>query len=869
MTLHYKAFIEIFILVIDTRTHARPPATMNLNQIKLSKTEWNNIEIPLQDKDIKILNVIVDGYTNLNIKYNDHKSLLSYLKIPKDNAMEIHLYNKYFQPKINKILEKMNSAEKLKWAKISAKWLNPNIRLKESSNIRIENLKNVNKDSTMFFENVLIDYCQKAIDKDSMSLGFYTLVYLNKLKINNTNKYVEEFAKFIIENREKWVNIEDIVMNSVNILEKNKTLLEYEDIKLYSHQRTLYSLFSKFDTNTTPKLVLYTAPTGTGKTLSPLGLSSGHKIIFVCVARHVGLSLAKAAISIKKKIAFAFGCETATDIRLHYYAAISYSVNFKSGSRQTVDNSKGENVEIIICDVASYLTAMYYMLSFNEEQNIITYWDEPTITMDYTEHPLHETIQRNWRENKISKMVLSSATLPSEDQIEPMITDFKTKWDNIEPAEIHTIVSHECKKSISIISKENTVILPHLLYEKYVDLLDSVSNCRNNKTLLRYFDLNSIVEFIKYVVECGLFSINDYFNKIENITIEEIKLFYLYILQNIGEDAWPNMFEHFKNEQTNYFIALQRQQSSQLATAKMTFSSEIATPEKKMSGILLTTEDAHTLTDGPAIYLVEDAYKIVKFYIQASKIPQQIIANLVTRIETNCDLYEQIKTLQKKLKDTIGRESSKEKKMTKMINEEDFTIIKGADNLNATIADAYSKISNIQIDNKYIPNTKQHQDIWCKNIHENAFVPNIDEETICQIMEIKTKTDTEPDGIEIEMKIMLLMGIGVFTNTTENAAAADYTEIIKRLATEQRLFMIIAQPDYVYGTNYQFCHGVIGKDLTMMTQQKIIQSIGRIGRQNIQQNYTVRFRETDAIRRLFSSPTENMEAANMSRLFST
>ena len=47
-------------------------------------------------------------------------------------------------------------------------------------------------------------------------------------------------------------------------------------------------------------------------------------------------------------------------------------------------------------------------------------------------------------------------------------------------------------------------------------------------------------------------------------------------------------------------------------------------------------------------------------------------------------------------------------------------------------------------------------------------------------------------------------------------------EIMKRLATEQKLFLIIASSDYIYSTNYQLCHGVIGKDLNNMTQQKTI-----------------------------------------------
>jgi hypothetical protein len=91
-------------------------------------------------------------------------------------------------------------------------------------------------------------------------------------------------------------------------------------------------------------------------------------------------------------------------------------------------------------------------------------------------------------------------------------------------------------------------------------------------------------------------------------------------------------------------------------------------------------------------------------------------------------------------------------------------------------------------------------------------------------------------------------------------------EIMKRLATEQKLFLIIASSDYIYGTNYQLCHGVLGKDLNDMTQQKTIQALGRIGRGNIQQEYTVRFRNDSLIKKLFLPCKINIEAVNMSKL---
>ena len=91
---------------------------------------------------------------------------------------------------------------------------------------------------------------------------------------------------------------------------------------------------------------------------------------------------------------------------------------------------------------------------------------------------------------------------------------------------------------------------------------------------------------------------------------------------------------------------------------------------------------------------------------------------------------------------------------------------------------------------------------------------------------------------------------------------------MKKLADEQKLYMNIASSDYIYGTNYQFCHGFLSKDLNL-TQEKIIQAMGRIGRNNIQQTYTVRFRDDEQISKLFTSDTEKPEIINMNRLFNS
>jgi hypothetical protein len=120
------------------------------------------------------------------------------------------------------------------------------------------------------------------------------------------------------------------------------------------------------------------------------------------------------------------------------------------------------------------------------------------------------------------------------------------------------------------------------------------------------------------------------------------------------------------------------------------------------------------------------------------------------------------------------------------------------------------------------------------------------------------------NGISDSWKVLLMMGIGVFINHPN----IQYTEIMKKMADEQKLYMIIASSDYIYGTNYQFCHGYLSKDLNL-TQEKIIQAMGRIGRNNIQQNFTIRFRDDTQIMKLFTNETDKPEIMNMNVLFNS
>ena len=287
----------------------------------------------------------------------------------------------------------------------------------------------------------------------------------------------------------------------------------------------------------------------------------------------------------------------------------------------------GDKVEIMICDIKSYLPAMYYMLAFFKAEDIVMYWDEPTITMDYEDHELHKKIHENWQENKISKMVLSCATLPKENEINDVLTDFKCKFEG---AEIVSINSYDFKKSISLLNNNNMCVLPHLLYSDYQAMRRSVSHCIENKTLLRYFDLSEIIRFVKYINDNNLiaerYTLESRFTSLSEITMINLKMYYLDSLNQLEENVWSNIHENLKVTQKAKFPEN---------------SGENVADEKRSNGILLTTSDAHTLTDGPTIFLAKDVKKIGDYYIKYSDISKKVFNDITQRIEHNNKVTEE------------------------------------------------------------------------------------------------------------------------------------------------------------------------------------------------------------------------------------
>jgi hypothetical protein len=873
-----------------------------LAQTKLTKKEWEMVEIKVTPDKLEILEMMEQGYDNDKITCYKLQSLVSFLKLENTNEIDNYIYEQFFKKDVTKLISLLSSPENITFSHPTKSLKN---KVKKSDMIRItHNTTNIISENTyeyillQFIEKILLSKSVRRKSKSTEDWKFYyfTLYKIQQTFVPNTNKIILVFLSAIFEYLQPSIHINDFVYNAKLFIEKNDNLFRYKHLTLYEHQKKIISACKTYQAS--PKLILYIAPTGTGKTLTPILLSSAYKVIYVCAAKHVGLSLAKSAISIHKKIAFAYGCACPNDVRLHYFSAKEYTRNSKSGGIHRVDNSVGDKVEIIICDVLSYLPAMNYMLRFNESTSIISYFDEPTIFLDYPTHSSHEIIHKNWSENVIPNVILSSATLPKEEEIPETIRDFRSKFEN---AVIVNIVSYECSKSIPLINKDGYIALPHYDTEELADVKIMANHIIENPTILRYLDIGECVRFIQefektdYCRERDDLSLASNIDHLDKVELMNIKIHYLHILKYINQETWEIVMRplvlhrglyiqpfikpksigpgssatssysssHFTSEPIVRLSSISTETPQLQEKNKNKTINSYSNPLSNEFGIYITTKDAHTLNDGPTIFITNDIEKISQFYIIQSNIPSVVMDDISSKIDFNSQVLARIDILEKALDDINSKrlksntETTKiEKRMNQDSQADQESKTRGVEKLSSELNGLSSSLKSIHLPERYVPNKPSHIQHWIGDTKLNytPFTSDIDEEIVERIMKL---------NISQIWKLLLLMGIGVFSN---KHSSDEYTEIIKMLADNQQLYLIIASSDYIYGTNYQFCNCYISKNM-VLTQEKVIQAIGRVGRNNLQQNYSIRFRSNEHIQKLFNPEELKQEAVNMNLLF--
>ena len=245
--------------------------------------------------------------------------------------------------------------------------------------------------------------------------------------------------------------------------------------------------------------------------------------------------------------------------------------------------------------------------------------------------------------------------------------------------------------------------------------------------------------------------------------------------------------------------------------------------------------------------------------------------DLMEIIDHNNGIKDAMEALERQVEDAMeegtndkdkdgGTNKDKDKKNNKKMDDMRFS--PEVKRLQEKIDELRRQVKWGALNDMFVPNRAEHLKRWAPQLTEDAisaanpFTSHVEPEDVERIMVLP---------IENIWKVLLLMGIGVMTEQSNSNKT--YTEIMKDLAQNQRLYLIIASTDYIYGTNYQFCHGYLGRDLSDISQEKIIQALGRIGRNKLQQEYSIRFRDDAHLLKIFqASAVAKPEVVNMARL---
>ena len=768
---------------------------MEFTQTKLTRYEWESMEQAVDAKELEILKMIYNGFHNTEIDCRLFSTINQILKLDHPDK-DYHIYVSFFKKSVDALVKKYNYKQ--------VQVISPKKPLNSADKIRL-NSSHKNVDESI--ESLILTLITKfGKTSRSRELYYYNVQYLSS--IYTLNSIIQSFVIDFLSMFESTMNINTFITNTHKYIENND-IFRFKPLGLYAHQKDIYNMMNEEG----PKLICYRAPTSSGKTLTPIGISKKFRVIFMCASRHIGLSLAKSAVNVGVKVGFAFGCTTSDDVRLHYSSIRTFTEKF--GKKRPV-HSDGRNVELMICDIKSYEVAMLYMESFFENSQIVLFWDEPTISMDYDSHPLHEDISHIWKINKVSTIILSSATLPNESELVPLFEKYKAQHSG----SIHYLESLDETTNITLLDSNGSIVMPHTVFTDSDGMNTFIKDY--GKSHMKFLSLDECSTFIMFFAEKFDFIMKELhreFPNLKSITSQSLRMFYYKV-----NDLLPDWFNNVS-----------------------TFTK---TRTKKLNvGNLVVTESSHTLTHGPTIYLCENPDTWIEYFVSNSGILQSTMVDIEKKIQFNNDVAEKMSKVRKLIEDKTAKDEENENKMKdQRFDAATKTLISELDTLERSI-------KKVQFNHVYIPNTREHFSKWTSDLDYDKvcpFISDVDDSYVKKIMKLE---------VDMNYKILILLGVGIF-----NPNSGDYNDIMKELSEQKKLGVIIAGSDYIYGTNYQFSHAYIAEDLLKMTREKIIQAIGRVGRKEQNKTFTFRFRENELIPKLFMKGNL-LESYNMNKLF--
>ena len=752
---------------------------------KLTHDQWNRLEHRFNGKE----KIVVDMLLDLGVNKN---SVLEHNLIICGD-----IYDEVIRPELSKIglLDNMSVVKKSQKKKK---------KINKKEQIIEENKKNM-------LSQALVDVISTfSSGKMNYELGFRskyaelrlaTLIYCanficgnnKKMKVSSKSKGYElivgikkalTIATQIGVSKASINDIEELLVRLMKEFEYNyRELLEkypmyvistkYDDVfptlsvRPYGSQ---IELMSKIRDNRNG-LFLYNAMIGSGKTSFSIALASYVRTIRTMY---------------KSKIQLIFCCSV-EPVRYQvgqyaYNANIPFGVaSIVKGNLRVINHfscKKDNERVLIISDLSSTIALL------QRSKDYMLFVDEPTVGADQKNSPITKSLL-HIMELAPSSIILSSATLPKENEIEPIIASYKEKYVD---THIESIYSKEAIIGCHVKSYNGDTICPHSWCKTKDELKNVIKHIDTNPFLGRLYTAPILLNLHRKMVDEkieGLPDIDDYFKSISNLTqynIQKMAVQLLHILAETDvidkvcdriklsidkvekvkndEDMWDN------EEDDNNF------NPTKLGTTDA---------HKYMGGCLIATQD-------PLKYAMDNFKEIYEKSISAK--------NLIAKYSSLRQIYDkQIKRIDDRVKNE-SKKSLESQAITEPL---------------------------IDYPEELRINTIKHLETYAKDKLKTIDANKI--KSIYALEDISSSMNI-PDWVYI----LLFSGVGIFCPSSPMLDEV-YIDTVMGMASDGHLSYLIADDSICFGANYPINNIIIDDSIVDNHSIKtIFQLMGRAGR---------------------------------------
>ena len=334
--------------------------------------------------------------------------------------------------------------------------------------------------------------------------------------------------------------ISDIKHNLFSVLLKNEFLIKStikQKINLFSGQKKVCDIVRSDD----PYLICLSLTQAEGKTTlaSLLHQASGKKIIYCCIVDEVYMNVAQESYFLNTPPVMVSGgagkYRVIPSFKIHRNSFSSDDEEANIYEYMSMLNSRANKPNMFIVDLKS----LDWFLEVIREQSdeYLLFIDEPTMYSDVPGHKIPELMGGHIFKNLLRHTILSSATLPKMEFMQPVIEHWLETWE-CEEKHIHEISASGTNNSLSIICSETgRMYLPHFKCKSKTEFVRFIEDDFEGRPIFRKsYTGPAVYEMIKLMkkLEIEFIEPKDFFD-LNTITLATIRTYAKHLLERISE----------------------------------------------------------------------------------------------------------------------------------------------------------------------------------------------------------------------------------------------------------------------------------------------------------------------------------------------